>query len=292
MTATPAPDLIKRLSARRDDLPPKSRILADYVLKNPGRAVFMRVRGLAKECGVSESTVMRFVAQMGYESYLDFIQALRDYLDVELSILDRVELTDNSGGDRERLRRIVFEEIDNLRRLYETMDMDAVRKVVEHLDQAPEVYVVGSRLSYSMAFFLGWSLMKLRPAVRILEGSNNTTFDWLTTGPEDSLLVAVATSRYPNDLLRLVKYARLHHRTVVAISDGARCPLFDFAHVSLAAPSAHLTVMGSLSSLSCLISFLGFELLKRRGPAAREQQEKLEQLFREQDIMFNLDRRG
>ena len=73
--------------------------------------------------------------------------------------------------------------------------------------------MAGSRLSYTFAYYLGWSLTKVRRGVQILKGSDSTTIDWLTNAPDDSLVVVITTSRYPNELIRVGKVARRLHES-------------------------------------------------------------------------------
>ena len=113
-----------RIAKYNEELTPKSRIIGDYVKENPRKVVFMTVAELAKACEVSEATVVRFVGQLGYEGYSDFQQSLREFVDTELTLLDRVDLKDMLEPGAERFRRVVSEEIDNLRQLFEQADVD------------------------------------------------------------------------------------------------------------------------------------------------------------------------
>ena len=132
--------LIRKIADQRASLTPRGRDLADFVLQNPRKVMFMRTKELASVCRTSESTVVRFVSQLGYQGYSDFLQALRDFVDTELTLLERVELSNRQGPGQERFRRIVFEEVDNLKQLYETMNMETVEKVVEGFaDESPDL---------------------------------------------------------------------------------------------------------------------------------------------------------
>lgn len=284
--------LMKRIREQRPVLTPRGRILADFILQNPRKVVFMRTRQLASVCQTSESTVVRFVSQLGCSRYSDFLQAMRDYVDTELTLLDRVELSSAVEPGKERLQRVVFEEIDNLKQLYENLDMETAAKVADAISASPGIFVVGSRHSYTLAYYMGWSLSKVRGNIEILRGSDTTTIDWLTIAPPDSLVVIVATSRYPNELIRLARVVRRLGQKLVVIADSAICPLLQFAHLSLVAPSRFIPVFGSPSTLSCLINYLTFEVAGRNGGKVRLHQEKIEQSYRENDILFNLEKAG
>lgn len=282
--------LMHRLSEMRDSLPLKSRGLADYILHHPRQAVFLRVRGLAKECGVSVSTVMRFISRIGFEGYGQFIEALREHMDAELTLLDRVELAKVEGRERERFSRLVNEEVDNLKRLEQTLDLKSASQAVDRLIEAKAIYVIGSRISFAVAYFLGWSFMKLRPGVHLLKGNDSTTHDHLAAAPVGSEVVIAATSRYSNDLMIIARQAKSMGLGVIVLADGANCPLNRFADLVLPAPSRHFPVLGSLSALNCLVVYLGMEFLARAGKNSTSHQKKIEELYKDLNIFFNPDR--
>jgi DNA-binding MurR/RpiR family transcriptional regulator len=280
-------DRITRFSA---ELTPKSRVIGDYVKDNPRKVVFMTVAELAKACEVSEATVVRFVAQLRFDGYADFQQSLRELVGTELTLLDRVDLTDMLEPGAERFRRVVSEEIDNLRQLFEHADIDQMERVVSLLHSSPQIYVIGSRLSYTLAYYLGWSLTKVRGGIQIFKGSDKTTIDWLTISPAGALVVIVAVSRYPNELIRVAKLAKRLGQKLVVLTDGSACPIIHEADESLLAPSTHIPLFGTPTSLSCLINYLVMELASRYGAELKIHQAKLEQSYWENDVLFNMKR--
>jgi len=285
----PLHPLIQRISDHHNALTPKARILGGYITENPRKAVFMTTKELAEACSVSEATVVRFVSQLGFHGYGEFQQILRDFIDTELTMLERLNFTDMKGPGSERFRRVVSEEMDNLRQLFETMDMALVSKAVDLLLKSSYIYVIGSRLSYTLSYYMGWSLTKVRQNIHILKGSDRTTIDWLTIAPEDSLAVIFATTRYPNELIRIGKLARRLDQKLLVITDSSTCPLIQFANTALIAPSRHIPYIGSPTTISCLTNYLIQELASRRGEALIQHQEKLEQAYWENDVLFNLE---
>ena len=279
--------LMIRLQNKRSSLTPKGRILADFVTQNPRQAVFLRTRELAAACGVSEATVIRFVNQLGYHGYPDFIQDLRELLDTELTLLERVELVNKTGPGAERMGKVVNEEIDNLKNFYEKLDLNAVASAVDMLIKSPSIYLIGSRLSYTFAYYMGWSLTKIRSNINIIKGSDSTAIDWLAIAPSDSLAVIFATTRYPNELIRIAKLVRRQGLGLIVISDNTLCPVNQFAHQSLVARCLHFPLVGSPSPMSCLVNCIISEMAAKGGESLRAHQENLESIYRENDILFN-----
>jgi DNA-binding MurR/RpiR family transcriptional regulator len=288
MNDFPAHPVIKGIVKQLDTLTPKGKILGSYIIQNPRKAVFMTTKELAEVCGVSEATVVRFVGQLGYGGYGEFLQALRDFVDSGLTLPDRVDLPGMKGPGTDLLHRVVFEEMNNLRQFYETIDMKVLDRIVEQLRNSPAVYVVGSRVSYTFAYYLGWSLTKVRRGVHILKGSDSTAIDWLTNAPDDSLVTIITTSRYPNELIKLGKVARRLQHNLLVITDNSLCPVIPFAHLSLVVPSRSIPLIGYPTTISCIINYLVLELVNRQHPQLKAHQEKLEQMYLENDILFNM----
>ena len=280
--------VIKKIIDYRDALTPKGRILADFIIQYPRKAVFMTTKELAEACRVSEATVVRFVSQLDFDGYADFLQALRDFVDTGLSLPDRVDLPGLNGPGPARLQHVLLEEMSNLRQLYETLDMEALAELVTRLRESPAVYVIGSRISFAFAYYLGWSLTKVRKGVHILKGSDSAAIDWLTNAAEKSLVVLFAVSRYPNELIRMGKVARRLDHTLMVITDSTLCPLIPFAHGSLVAPSKTIPLIGYPTAIACIINYLILELVTHGSDRVKAHQERLEQVYRENDILFSM----
>ncbi|MBR9985865.1 MAG: MurR/RpiR family transcriptional regulator [Desulfosarcina sp.] len=280
--------LIEKISESIQELTPKGRILGEYITSQPRKAVFMTTKDLAEACEVSEATVVRFVSGIGYDRYSDFQQALRDFVDTELTLLDRLDIADMKAPGAVRFRRTVADEIDNLQQLYHSLDVDTMAAVVDVLDRRVPIHVIGSRLSYTLAYYMGWAMTKVRENIRILKGSDRTTIDWLTIAPADSVVVIIATSRYPNELIRLGKLVKRLGQTLVVITDSATCPVLQFADHQLIAASKLIPFLGSPTPLSCLINYLVHELASRQGDALKAHQARLEQSYWENDVLFNM----
>lgn len=288
MTESQSHPVIKGIVNQLDTLTPKGKILGSYIIQNPRKAVFMTTKELSEACGVSEATVVRFVGQLGYGGYGEFLQALRDFVDSGLTLPDRVDLPGMKGPGTDLLHRVVFEEMNNLRQFYESIDMKVLGRIVEQLQESPAVYVIGSRVSYTFAYYLGWSLTKVRKGVHILKGSDSTSIDWLTNAPDESLVVIITTSRYPNELIKLGKVARRLQHNLLVIADNTLCPVIPFAHLSLVVPSRSIPLIGYPTTISCIINYLVLELVNRQHPQLKGHQEKLEQMYLENDILFNM----
>ncbi|MCP4297432.1 MAG: MurR/RpiR family transcriptional regulator, partial [Proteobacteria bacterium] len=275
--------VITDITNKLDSLTPKSQTLGNYIMQNPSKVVFMTTKELAKTCEVSEATVVRFVASIGYHGYSEFQQALKDFVNTGMSLPERVNMKDIKEPGLDRLHRGVLEELNNLKYMYETIDVEKMNQFVEYLNERENVFVTGSRLSYTFAYYLGWSLTKIRKGIHILKGSDSTTIDFLTNAPENSLVILTAATRYPNELIKLSKLVRRLGHTLLVLTDSSISPVIQFANLSLVIPSRSIPFIGNVSNMLCAIQYIVQELASRKGESLQKHQEQLEQVYMEDD---------
>jgi len=281
--------VINDISSKLDSLTPKAQALGTYIMQNPSKAVFMTTKELAETCETSEATVVRFVSTLGYKGYSDFQEALKDFVNTGLSLPERAALKGIKEPGADRLHRGILEELNNLKYLYENINVETMNQLVDQLDKDRAVYVIGSRLSYTFAYYLGWSLTKIRKGVHILKGSDSTSFDMLTNARSDSLVILFATTRYPNELIKLSKMIRRSSHTLITMTDSNLCPVIGFADLSLVVPSRSIPFIGNVSGMLTAIQYITQELASRKGEDLADYHKQLEQIYLENDILFNLD---
>jgi len=281
--------VINDISMKLDSLTPKAQTLGNYIMQHPSKAVFMTTKELAETCEISEATVVRFVSTLGYSGYSDFQSALKDFVNTGLSLPERAAIKGIKEPGADRLHRGILEELNNLKHLYENISVETLNQFVDHLEQSDTVYIVGSRLSYTFAYYLGWSLTKIRKGVHILKGSDSTCFDMLVNAPSDSLVILAATTRYPNELLKLSKMVRRSNHTLLTMTDSNIAPVIQFADASLVVPASSIPFIGNVSGMLAAIQYIVQELASRQGEDMADYQRQLEQVYLENDILFNLD---
>lgn len=276
------------LDEKFDGLSGKGKILAECVLSKPDKAVFMTTRQLGAEAGVSEATVVRFVRQLGFDTYARFISSLRDFIDHRFTLMERGRMVRPvMVSDDNELDWLVSQDVTNIKAMHKRVDLDTVKAARKLMREAPAVFVAGARLSYSCAHYMGWTLSKIRGNVSILNGSDRTAMDQMIFAPEGSVVVIVATSRYPNELIRMGKIARRQNFRIILITDSGSCPLAAFSRHVMVAPLTTIPFLGNPTSLISLIHYLLNCLAADMKDELKAHQEQLEQAYLENDIWFN-----
>ncbi len=277
------------IDEKYNSLASKGKVLANFVRSKPDKAVFMTTRQLgAAAGGISEATVVRFVRQLGYDSYARFISSLRDLIDREFTLMERGRMTQPiMGREDKELDWLISQDITNIKAMQNQVDPVQIKAVRTILRESPAVFVMGARLSYSSAHYMGWTMGKIRKNVSILNGSDRTTMDQMVFAPKGTCVVVISTSRYPNELIRMGKIARRQNFKQILITDSSACPLAPFSDHILVAPQASVPFLGNPASLISLIHYLLNCLASDMKEELKTFQEKLEQAYLENDIWFN-----
>ena len=87
------------------------RRIAEYITQHYDRAAFMTAAKLGRVVNVSESTVVRFASELGYEGYPEFQRALREIVKNRLASVQRMELTSSKIGDSDVLQKVIQSDI-------------------------------------------------------------------------------------------------------------------------------------------------------------------------------------
>ena len=108
-------------------------------------------------------------------------------------------------------------------------------------------------------------------------------------------LVVTTGSNQPGDRVtegfagfEYLRFAGIPEENLLVITDNTLCPLIPFAHLSLVVPSRSIPLIGYPTTIFCIINYLMLELVNRQDPQLKEYQEKLEQMYLENDVLFNV----
>lgn len=207
--------------------------IANCILSDYDTAAFMTAGRLGRLAEVSESTVVRFAAMLGYDGYPDMQRALQARV--------RSKLTSVQGDRADDLRRsgdvvatVLQTDMDRIRRAVDEVDRVAFEAVVEKLLSARHIYLLGVRSSSFLAGYLHFYFRMIFENVTLVtgNGTGDVVEDLIHTGPGD-LLLAVSFPRYAEAAVKGARFALEQGAEVVSITDSRQSPLAALASESL-----------------------------------------------------------
>ena len=124
-----------------------------YILDHYDQAAFMTASKLGKLTEVSESTVVRFAAELGFDGYPAMQKALQEMARNRLTSTQRIQAAENIY-DRDVLSSVLQADIENLRQISMDEDRDTFQTAVEKIVHARHIYILGARSSTHLAGYL------------------------------------------------------------------------------------------------------------------------------------------
>jgi DNA-binding MurR/RpiR family transcriptional regulator len=268
MSDTTAISLRELLRDRR--LSPSQRRIARYLLAHGDETVFLTGSELAERAGVSQPSVTRFAAALGFTGFHELRAALRaTVLESRRPAVGRPPTNEVQG--------LVEAEIQGLEALRERLaDTSQLRAVAESLVASTPLPVVGLRISAPAAQFFGYLTGKVLPDVRILDRPGSLLEDGLAGAARAGAtsVLAMGLPRYPRELLDGLRWARRLGLRVVLVTDQPVGPLADLADETLVAPVNSDLVFDSHATVAVLCTALAhtmLDVLGREGHARLEE---------------------
>lgn len=205
-------DLITTLAADLPGYSKRQRKLAQYICENCDRAAFMTADMLAGAAGVSESSVVRFARQLGYEGYSDMRKAMQQVIRGRLSVFE----SESAGGSMELLREALAEENDSVRSILCEQNEKCFEPAMRAMCDAGRVFIQGMGALTGLALHMSLRLKAMGLRVLCLQ-SYESGAEFLELG-EGDVYVSVSSSLYSGRLSEL-RYARDMGAVTVLICD-------------------------------------------------------------------------
>lgn len=248
-------DLLKALSKGGNKFSKGQKSIAKYILNNYDKAAFMTAGKLGKIVGVSESTVVRFATELGYDGYPSMRKALQEMIRNRLTSVQRIEVAKSMIDDKDIVRSIIGSDIQNLQATLEVLSQDSFNKFVDSIIEANNIYIVGMRTSTSLSTFLGLYLNLLRSNVNVIhDTAASEVFEQMIRIGHGDLCIAISFPRYSSHTIDAVEFAKKMGAMTVAITDGPASPLNGITDVCLHAKSDMVSFLDSLVAPMSLIN--------------------------------------
>ena len=275
-----AQELLQRLNHSGKRLSKSHRRIAECIVTHYDKAAFMTASKLGEYVGVSESTVVRFAAALGYDGFPQLQKALQELIRHRLTATQRLEMTGDMGH-AQVLNKVLKTDIQNIRTTLDELDLATFDAVIESILQARNVYVLGLRASAPMAEFFGHYLNFIFPNVHTVTSGVSDVFDQIARISDEDVLIGISFPRYTSHTVKAMKFARSRGATLIAITDGPLSPLHAEANLCLMAKSDMASFVDSLAAPISLINALIVALSQRRRTQVTDYFDKMESIWSE-----------
>ena len=278
-----AQELIQRLNHSGKKLSKSHRRIAECIVTHYDKAAFMTASRLGEYVGVSESTVVRFAAALGYEGYPQLQRALQELIRHRLTASQRFEMTSDMNHTQ-MLSRVLKSDMQNIRATLDELDLDAFERAIDVILAARQIYVLGLRASAPLAQFMSHYLAFIFPSVTLVTSGISDIFEQLSRIGEGDLLIGISFPRYTSRTIEAMNFSRSQGASLIAVTDGPLSPLHAAADLCLTAKTDMASFVDSLAAPLSLINALIVAVGQRRRKEVNEYFEHMESVWAEYNV--------
>lgn len=283
-------DLMGKIQNNLSEFSKGQRLIARFILEHYDKAAFMTASRLGVTVGVSESTVVRFATELGYEGYPQLQKALQEMIRNKLTAVQRMEVTTDRMGNKDVLQMVLSSDIEKIRMTLDELDREAFHGAVEAILKAKHIYILGVRSASALANFLGFYFKLLFENVVLVDTAGvSEVFEQILRIDGEDVLIGISFPRYSKRTLSAMKYAKDRGAQVVAVTDSRLSPLSRFANHTLIAKSDMASFVDSLVAPLSVINALIVAVGMGKKDEIEDTFNKLETIWEEYQVYEKLD---
>lgn len=281
-------DIISRINELYSNMSKGHKRIAQFITEHYDQAVFMTAAKLGAELGISESTVVRFAAGIGYEGYPEFQKALEEWVKGQLNSVQKIGVKYGGSTQSEILTSVLSSDIEKIQDTIVNLDPNAFETAVNTILEAKNIYVVGLRSCEPLARFLHFYLNMIRGDVQLLSTTSVTEmFEQMIRIDEKDAIIGISFPRYSMRTLKAMEFANDRNAKVIAITDNIHSPMNLYSSCNLFARSDMVSIVDSLVAPLSLINALVVALCLKRPEMVKHNLELLEETWNNYQVYLN-----
>ena len=256
-------NILEKMNENYSSMSRGQRKLVSFITDNYDVAVFYTASELGKAVGVSESTVVRFAAALGYKGYPELQKELESWVHSKMMESRKTDIVPERLSKKSILTAMLKAEQTNLNETFATISEGALKQAADFIREARKVFIIGVRESYPMALILERQLCMLGlDIVNLSDKGINDMFDRLMTISTEDVVLGISFPRYSKTTLKVLEYANTKRAKVITLTDSIFSPLNMYSSCNLAASAGISADILSMVAPVSVINALCIMLLK------------------------------
>ncbi len=277
--------LITKIEKAYPTLSKGHKKIADYFMDHYDKAAFMTAAKLGETVGISESTVVRFAVEIGYEGYPELQKSLQEMIKSRLTSVQRMEVANINVSEATILDKALMADIEMIKATREQTSREAFYMAVESINHARNIYILGVRSSASLASFTAFYFNLFCDNVVLVDSASaSEIFEQMYRITKDDVCIAISFPRYSKQTINAIRFVRDRGATIISITDSESSPIAGLATHLLVARSNMVSFVDSLVAPLSLINALIAAAARSRSEEVYNNLHMLESIWDEYQV--------
>lgn len=280
-----AADILTTIHNQMNSFSKGQKRIANYIETSYDKAAFMTASKLGKMVSVSESTVVRFAVDLGFDGYPSMQKALQEMVRNKLTSVQRIEVANDRFGNHDVVSMVLQSDLESIRMTNEALNRAALERAVDAIVHAKNIYIVGVRSSAAIALFMSFYFRNIFDNVKLINSSaTSEMIEQMLHVSKGDVVIGISLPRYSARTVKMMEFARNSGAKVIVITDSDDAPAAKNADHTLVAKSDMVSVVDSLVAPMSLVNALIVSICRRKEPEMSRIFENLEKIWQEYEV--------
>lgn len=285
-----ATEILTTIHSKMSSFSKGQKRIADYIVSSYDKAAFLTASKLGKIVNVSESTVVRFAVELGFDGYPSMQKALQEMVRNRLTSVQRIEAVTDRYGSRDVVSMVLHADMESIRMTGDGLDRQSLNSAVEAIIAAKNIYIVGVRSSAAIALYMDFYFRNIFENVKLISASaTSEMIEQMLHVSEGDVVIGISLPRYSTRTVKLMQFARDSGAKVVAVTDSPDSPAAKKSHYVLTAKSDMVSVVDSLVAPMSLVNALIVAISCKMEQEVSRIFENLEKIWEEYQVYERIE---
>lgn len=235
----------KVYNAIRQELPylnPALRRIGDYILQNPETCKTITIKSLANSCQVAESTVTRFVKEMGYSSFQELKISLAEYLmtsellntpDSDTKLYEDINKSDSL---EQVIEKLVYRNTFTLNETRQNLNIAMINQAVDYICDADTLILSSQGFSNIAASEAVMMFSRIGKKCILFGDECNQLMAASVCRPSD-LFIGISNSGRTKKVVETLKIVKENLGRTIGITSFDESPVAHYSDIPIITPT-------------------------------------------------------
>ncbi|WP_022818725.1 MurR/RpiR family transcriptional regulator [Fusobacterium russii] len=238
------------------ELTKKEKRVAEFFLDEDKRIYLMTVSEIASEIGVSDTSVIRFIKNIGFKNFTEFKnngqKKIKTHLEKTNDFIKNIDLIKENS-----IEKLYIEKInEEVNKIFSQESLAILKNIAQTLMKKKNKYIVGFKSTAGVANFFGVRLGFILKDVFVFNIDDSVVVNSVFNIKENDVLVVFDYPMYSKVAQVLVKIAKARNAEIILFSDSENSPLARYSNILYKVKLNGISVFNSLISTQILIEYI------------------------------------
>ena len=265
--------------------------IAEYILEHKDTMGIETVTMMAKNIGTSDTSIIRFLRNLGYKGFSDFKKKMADrmirqYKESRENMSPGEKYVMSSGllQSNNVITDVIEKTVDNIHTTFRDLNPAVLQKVADVLIKSERKFIIGFRSSASCSVYMSRKMVNCLPNVFLLDKADSYVLEQLVDLTKNDSVLLYSFSRYSKITYTIIEMAKEVGATVILITDKVTGPLAHMADIVISSKVGGVGVTNSYIVPLCISEILILLISKKMKPKDKGRVKRLDSFITREEM--------